>query len=136
MINCRNCVHWIDEGLEDIEADRGSGRRLLMGCRIYGYLPDNHALESCDQYVESDNLFCICSTCSLTVPKVCISLRECTNCTDTDLFCLESCIGGDRRKYCSHFVRLHHEGVTLIHEGEAFDLFPNQDMHRKRKDGD
>ena len=72
--------------------------------------------------------FTICNTCRLPVPKVCVSLGECVNCTDTDLFCVDHCIGGESRKYCTHFVRLHTEGVHLIHENEVFDLFPTVGM--------
>jgi hypothetical protein len=118
----------VDEPLEQIEADQSAQPHIFMGCRIYGYVENNTALESCPHYVLSQNLFTICHTCRLTVPKVCVSLGECVNCTDTDLFCIDSCIGGDNRKYCTHFVRLHTEGVHLIHENEAFDLFPTMGM--------
>jgi hypothetical protein len=124
MINCRNCINWVDESLKQIEADQSGGTHLFMGCGIFGFLENNTALASCDHYVESDNLFTICDTCRITVPKVCVSLRECVNCTDTDLFCVDHCIGGDNRKYCTHFVRIHSEGVHLISENRTFDLFP------------
>jgi hypothetical protein len=128
MINCRNCINWLDESLAQIEAAGSGGSHIFMGCRIYGYLENNSALPSCDRYVESENLFTLCSTCRITVPKVCVSLGECVNCTDTDLFCVDHCMGGDSRKYCTHFVRLQTEGVHLIHEGTAFELFPNIGM--------
>jgi hypothetical protein len=99
-----------------------------MGCRIFGYVENNTALESCPHYNVSENLFTLCGTCHLTVPKVCVSLGECVNCTDTDLFCVDHCIGGDNRKYCSHFVRLHTEGAHLIYENQTFDLFPTLGM--------
>ena len=99
-----------------------------MGCRIFGYVENNTALESCPHYNASENLFTLCGTCHLTVPKVCVSLGECVNCTDTDLFCVDHCIGGDNRKYCSHFVRLHTEGAHLIYENQTFDLFPTIGM--------
>ena len=134
MINCRNCINWVDEPLEQIEADPNAHPHIFMGCRIYGYMENNTALESCPHYLVSQNLFTICNTCHLTVPKVCVSLGECVNCTDTDLFCLDSCIGGDNRKYCTHFVRLHTEGIQLIHENEAFDLFPTIGMPDENKD--
>ena len=56
------------------------------------------------------------------------------NCTNTDLYCVEHCIGGDSRKYCTHFVRLHTQGVQLINDNEVFDLFPNLDMPGQEKD--
>ena len=128
MINCRNCINWVDESLEQIGADAPASPHLFMGCRIFGFREDNAALESCTHYVESENLFTICQTCRITVPKVCISLGECANCTDTDLFCVEKCMGGDSRKYCTHFVRLYTEGAHLIDQDRAFDLFPNLGM--------
>jgi hypothetical protein len=124
MIHCRNCINWVDESLSQIEADAGAHPHLFMGCRIFGFIEHGATLPSCPHYVESENLFTICGTCRLTVPKVCVSLGECCNCTDTDLFCVDHCVGGDNRKYCTHFVRLHTEGAHLIHEDRAFDLFP------------
>jgi hypothetical protein len=128
MINCRNCVNWLDESLAQIEAAGNGGNHIFMGCRIFGYLENNTALPSCEHFVQSENLFTLCSTCRITVPKVCVSLGECVNCTDTDLFCVDHCIGGDSRKYCTHFVRLHTEGVHLIHDDRAFELFPTLGM--------
>jgi len=135
MINCRNCIHWIDEDLAAIEADRGMHEHVFMGCRIFGYVENNEALPSCPHYVQSVNLYAVCGTCKVTVPKVCISLQECINCTNTDLFCLDGCIGGDSRKYCSHFVRLFHEGVSLIDDREqVFDLYPTLGMPDKKNE--
>jgi hypothetical protein len=128
MINCRNCINWVDESLVQIEADQGAHDHIFMGCRIFGFVENNTALESCPHYVQSENLFTICATCGITVPKICVSLGECVNCTDTDLFCVDHCIGGDSRKYCTHFVRLHTEGVHLIYENETYDLFPSLPM--------
>lgn len=133
MINCRNCINWIDESLQQIEEDRSTHPHIFMGCRIYGYVENNTALESCPHYVVSENLFTICSNCHTTVPKVCVSLGECVNCTDTDLFCVDRCIGGDNRKYCTHFVRLHTEGTHLIYEDRVFDLFPTLGMPALQK---
>jgi hypothetical protein len=128
MIHCRNCINWVDESLKQIEADASASPHLFMGCRIYGFREGNATLESCLHYVESENLFTICQTCRITVPKVCVSLGECANCTDTDLFCIENCIGGDSRKYCTHFIRLYTEGAHLIDQNQAFDLFPTLEM--------
>ncbi len=133
MINCRNCIYWVDESLAQIEADHGNHPHLFAGCRIFGYIENNTALPSCDRYVQSENLFTICVTCGLTVPKVCVSLGECVNCTDTDLFCVDHCMGGDSRKFCTHFVRLHTEGAHLINNDQVFDLFPVLDMPSKQK---
>ncbi len=128
MINCRNCIHWTDESLRDIEADCGGSTHVYMGCRIFGYIDNNTALPSCAHHVQSDNLFAICTECGVNVPKVCISLGQCVNCTDTDLFCVDHCMGGDNRRYCAHFIRLHTEGVHLIADDQAFELFPSIGM--------
>lgn len=132
MINCRNCINWLDESLKQIEADHNEHRHIFMGCRIFGFIENNENLESCKYYTVSENLFAICGSCNITVPKVCISLGECINCTDTDLFCVESCKGGESRKYCTHFIRLRTEGIPLIDKGHVFDLFPKQDLAGER----
>jgi len=133
MINCRNCINWVDESLAQIEADRLTHPHIFAGCRIFGYVENNAALETCLHYVQSENLFTICATCRISVPKVCVSLGECVNCTDTDLFCVDSCMGGDSRKYCTHFVRLHTEGAHLIDKDQVFDVFPTIGMPGKQK---
>ncbi len=127
MINCKNCVHWVDESLQEIEADSNAHPHVFMSCRIFG-AREKTTLESCPEYVASENLFTICGTCNIVVPKVCVSMGECVNCTDTDLFCVESCIGEESRKYCTHFVRLHTEGMHLIDQDQVFDLFPTLGM--------
>ena len=134
MIDCRNCINWVDGNLEEAETDTGRESGFFMGCRIYGIRDGRTALESCPHYHESDNLFTICHTCRITVPKVCISLGECANCLDTDLFCVDSCVGGDLRKYCTHFIRLYTEGAHLIDQDRAFDLFPTLGMPGEKKD--
>jgi hypothetical protein len=133
MVNCRNCINWADESLEQIESDHSAHPHIFMGCRIFGFIENNEDLSNCKYYRESENLFTICTTCHITVPKVCVSLGECANCTDTDLFCVESCKGNENRKFCTHFVRLHTEGMHLINEGDVFDLFPNRGMPNKEK---
>ena len=133
MINCRNCVNWMDESLEQIEADQNGHPHIFMGCRIFGYIENNRDMQSCKHYAVSESLYTICGSCHITVPKVCVSLGECANCTDTDLFCVESCVGGESRKYCTHFVRLHTEGVHLVEKDQVFDLFPNLGMPGKEK---
>jgi hypothetical protein len=130
MVNCRNCANWTDEDLGAIEQDQNDRPHVFMGCRIYGFIQKTE-LESCKDYVESENLFTLCRTCGLPVPKTCISLGECVNCTDTDLFCVEQCIGGENRKFCTHFVRLHTQGIQLIKDQEVFDLFPALEMPGK-----
>lgn len=133
MVNCRNCIHWVDESLDQIAADRSNRPHLFMGCRIFGFLENNTDMHDCRHFVLSENLFTICSSCHITVPKVCVSLGECSNCTDTDLFCVDSCMGGENRKYCTHFVRLHTEGAHLIDNDRVFDLFPKMGMPGQEK---
>ena len=133
MANCKNCINWVDESLEQIEADHSVHPHLFMGCRIFGFLENNTDIHNCKHYVLSENLFTICSSCHLTVPKVCVSLGECANCTDTDLFCVDSCMGEESRKYCTHFVRLRTEGAHLIDNDQAFELFPKLGMPGKGK---
>ena len=132
MIYCKNCINWIDENLGQIEEVHNGEPHIFMGCRIFGDLNGVYQLKSCKHYKESANLFVLCGTCGITVPKVCVSLGECVNCTDTDLFCVESCMGGDSRKYCTHFVRLQAEGIQLIDEDRVFDLFPKQGISDKK----
>jgi hypothetical protein len=132
--NCKNCINWVDESLDQIAADRGAHPHLFMGCRISGSFESNHEPSSCSHYQVSENLFTLCTACGITVPKVCVSLGECVNCTDTDLFCVESCIGDESRKYCTHFVRLHTEGIHLIDNDQVFDLFPAVGMPGKGND--
>ena len=134
MIYCKNCINWADESLEQIEADRNAHAHIFMGCRIFGPIERDYTRQHCSHYVPSENLFTICSTCRLTVPKVCVSLGECANCTDTDLFCVDSCMGGENRKFCTHFIRLHTEGVHLIEKDRVFDLFPTIGMPPKKKE--
>jgi hypothetical protein len=132
MLNCKNCTHWADESLAQIEADHNANAHLFMGCRIFGTIDINRA-DNCEHYKVSEDLFTLCNSCGIAVPKVCVSLGECVNCTDTDLFCVEQCIGEDSRKYCTHFVRLHTEGVQLIDHDQVFDLFPILGMPGKEK---
>jgi len=134
-MNCHNCKNWVDESLVAIEADQNNSQsqHVFMGCRIFGFI-QNTELEQCAHYQESENLFAICNTCAIPVPKVCISLGECVNCTDTDLYCVDHCIGGDSRKYCTHFVRLHTQGIQIINSNDVFDLFPTLGMPGQEKD--
>lgn len=135
IIHCKNCINWMDESLDQIVADRDNPSHIFMGCRIFGFIEDTAAMQDCKSYTESTNLFTLCNTCHITVPKMCVSLGECVNCTDTDLFCVDSCIGGENRKYCTHYVRLQTEGIHLIDENnQVFDLFPKSGMPDRKKD--
>jgi hypothetical protein len=134
MINCRNCINWVDESLDQVEADYGAHSHIFMGCRLFGYIEGNEALPHCSNYCASENLFAICNSCHVTVPKVCLSLGECVNCTDTDLFCIDKCMGSENRKYCTHFVRLHFEGIHVIDKDRVYDLFPTLGMPGQEQD--
>lgn len=136
MTHCKNCIHWVDESLDQIAADRDNAAHIFMGCRIFGPIERIEDRKDCARFTASENLFVLCHSCQITVPKVCVSLGECVNCTDTDLFCVESCMGGENRKYCTHFVRLHTEGIHLIDEQkkEVYDLFPKLGMPDRKKD--
>jgi hypothetical protein len=134
MIHCKNCKNWIDECLDQISAESDTHAHIYMGCKIYGPIERIEDRQNCENYAESEDLFVLCSTCQITVPKICVSLGECANCTDTDLFCVESCIGGDNRKYCTHFVRLQTEGIQLIDDkNQVFDLFPSIGLPERKK---
>jgi len=135
MRNCKNCIHWIDESLADIEINRDEKSHIFMGCEIHGQIEKIEKRRNCPEFVISNDFYAICDVCKTTVPKVCISMGECANCTDTDLYCVESCVGGDARKYCTHFVRLNSEGMRLIDEErkEIFDLFPSIGMPGAKK---
>ena len=133
MVNCKNCINWVDESLEQVESDRNAHPHIFMGCRIFGFLENHADMRDCKHYVASETLFTICNSCHITVPKVCVSLGECINCTDTDLFCIDNCIGGESRKYCTHFVRLQTEGAHLIDNDQVFDLFPKLGVPGKQK---
>jgi len=130
MVHCKNCIHWIDESLADIDANRDGKPHIFMGCKIHGAVERIEDRRNCPEFTASADLYAICGTCNITVPRVCISMGECANCTDTDLYCVESCIGGDARKYCTHFVRLSSEGMQIIDEErkEVYDLFPRNSV--------
>jgi hypothetical protein len=134
MIECKNCINWVDESLQQIEADQEAHSHIFMGCRIYGPVENANNRQNCKHYMVSANLFTICNTCHITVPKVCVSLGECANCTDTDLFCVDSCIGNENRKYCTHFVRLRTEGMHLIEKDQVYSVFPKIEMPPKKKE--
>ena len=127
MNHCKNCIHWIDESLAGIAANRDGEPHIFMGCKIHGFVEKIEDRRNCPDHTASADLYAICGVCGITVPKVCISMGECTSCTDTDLYCVESCIGGDARKYCTHFVRLRSQGMQIIDEERkvVFDLFPS-----------
>ncbi|HSW40523.1 MAG TPA: hypothetical protein VLL97_13630 [Acidobacteriota bacterium] len=123
----------MDETFEQL-SDKGRDRpHIFMGCEVFGNIENIAARSGCELYVESRDLFTLCSSCGKIIPKVCVSLGECVNCIDTDLFCIDSCMGEDSRKYCTHFVRLHQEGAHLIDNDRLLDLFPKLGMPPEKK---
>ena len=130
MSHCKNCVNWVDESLAEIETNRDGVPHIFTGCKIHGLIERIEDRRNCPDFVVCDDLYVICDVCKITVPRVCVSMGECANCIDTDLYCVESCIGGNARKYCTHFVRLNSEGMCIIDDErkEVFDLFPSLSM--------
>ena len=66
MINCHNCINWVDEDLQQIGNEGDGLPHIFMGCRIYGYI-EQPEMEDCPHYVESDNLFSICGKCKIRI---------------------------------------------------------------------
>ena len=126
MLDCRRCNHWVDENLARlIEKSRNghAAESVFYQCKIYGY-SEAFRLAECPRYEESSELFAVCSSCGIAVPKVCISLGECVNCTDTDLFCVDTCRGEGEKRFCTHYQRLLREGHTLVEGQECYEVFP------------
>jgi hypothetical protein len=127
MLDCRRCKNWQDESFAQLYRERSSGEANLSvfyGCKIYGAL-ETFQREECVHYQEAKELFGICAACGIAVPKICLSLGECVNCTDTDLYCVENCHGEAEKKFCTHYQRLVREGHTLIENNECFELYPS-----------
>ncbi len=134
--DCRLCANWVDENLNDIpEPDEGKvSSHLFFGCKIYGNIEDwQTRAKSCPDYQEADELYALCSECKIIVPKVCISMGVCVNCLNTDLFCVESCIGGELKKFCTHYVRLKKEGAHVVSGNTVFDIFPPSERQQETK---
>lgn len=135
MKDCRFCINWVDENLDDITSPEGeeATTHIFFGCKIYGNIEDwKTRAYTCPEYRESPDLYALCSSCKIIVPKICISIGLCVNCLNTDLFCVEQCIGGELKKYCTHFVRLQQEGIKLIGNNMISDLFPETPKPRDR----
>ncbi len=125
MLDCRRCRNWVDESFSQLYEESQNGlasESLFYGCRIFGRL-EVFQLEECAEYSESEELFRVCSSCGIATPKVCHSLGECINCTDTDLFCVDHCHGEGEKKFCSHFQRLVRDGLTLIEDNNCFEIY-------------
>ena len=137
MLDCRRCNHWVDENFDQLFEENRNGHSaesVFYQCRVFGFLESTQR-EECPRYEESTELFAICSSCGIAVPKVCISLGECVNCTDTDLFCVDHCGGEGEKKYCTHYQRLLREGHALIENNECFEIFPQPQAGSAAKEG-
>lgn len=135
MLDCRRCRNWVDESFAELyeESQNGHGSEsVFYGCKIFGILAEFERQE-CAHYAESSELFAVCSSCGIATPKVCLSLGECVNCTNTDLYCVENCRGEEEKKFCSHFQRLALEGHTLIENNKCFDIYPSQEAPAKKE---
>ena len=117
-IDCRTCVHWYDD-FQEMKLETARKDRLFFGCRIFGSVENFRSMPDCPRYQPVDDPFAVCRTCGLPAPRVCILLGECVNCTDTDLFCLRRCTGGELRTFCTHWVRLSTDGRAGVRDGEV-----------------
>jgi hypothetical protein len=117
-VDCRTCVHWYDDFLE-MKLETARKDRLFFGCKIFGSVENFRAMADCPRYQPVDEPFAVCRTCGLPAPRVCVLLGECVNCTDTDLFCLRQCTGGELRTSCTHWVRLSTDGRAGVQAGEV-----------------
>jgi hypothetical protein len=120
-LDCRRCVHWIDRPLAQVRVGQSE---LFFGCEIHGQVHNYAALPACPDYLQSPELFAICGDCGQRVPKVCVTMGQCINCLNTDLWCVENCAGIGELSYCSHRVRLQLFGHSLIQDQVVFELYP------------
>lgn len=134
-LDCRRCENWVDKSVDRIyEANqRGEvSEPVFCGCKIYGVL-EVFQRDHCPHYEEASELFGFCARCGVAVPRVCLSLGECVNCTDTNLYCVENCHGEGEKKFCSHYQRLVCEGHTLIENNSCFEIYPTQETSSKEE---
>ncbi len=117
-VDCRTCVNWYDDFLE-MKLESARKDRLFFGCKLFGSIENYRARTDCPRYQPVEEPFAVCRTCGLPAPRVCILLGECVNCTDTDLFCLRQCTGGELRTFCTHWVRLSTDGRAGVRDGEV-----------------
>ena len=120
-VDCRTCKNWFDNELND-KFQLKDVKKLFYGCKIHGQIENYTQMEECPDYTPHDEPFIICKTCGLPVPRTCVLFGECANCTDTDMFCLEHCTGGEWKKYCTHWVRLTTEGKEIIKKDRVYNV--------------
>lgn len=124
IMECRRCTHWRDKTMEELSEDVLHRETWsACGCELHGYT-DHLQIESCPDYQVTDNLFSLCHTCGIPVPRICLMLGECLNCTDTDLYCVEQCSGTEERVFCTHYQRLRKTGYVIIEEGQVYEIYP------------
>ena len=107
-MDCRICGNWRDGDLE-----KEQNADPAYGCTEYGPGILREEAEKCARFIKRENLFVECRTCKQTVPRICVLFGECTNCTDSDWKCLESCPAQALREGCSHWHRLQKEGKSV-----------------------
>ncbi len=131
-VDCRMCENWYDEGFDGCDHTDGT-KRSFYGCRVFGPVENFREMIDCPEFVARQEPYHLCQSCNLPVPRVCLLLGECVNCTDTDLFCLEHCVGGEWKKYCTHWVRLNTEGRHVVEDDTPRDVFPADAPPQKQK---
>jgi len=125
IVDCRTCRHWFDHSLEQSSGGQPE-RDLFYGCTLHGRIADFQAMRDCPDYELSPEPFVLCSGCGILVPKTCLLLGECVNCTDTDLYCLDRCSGGSWRKYCTHWLRLQTDGKPIVVDDHIDEVRPRE----------
>lgn len=126
-MECRRCRQWQDETLQEAKQHADAGDAPVFSrCRIHGCIVKMQ-VEQCPDYQVSEDLFSLCRTCGIPVPKVCLSLGECLNCTDTDFYCAAQCTGKEERIFCTHYQRLLQNGYTMVEDGRTFEIFPHSE---------
>jgi len=138
IVDCRTCRNWFDDFLSMYSATSRTDR-LFYGCTVFGHIEDYRARADCPRFEPMDEPYIQCQTCGLLVPRICMLLGECVNCTDTDTFCIRQCGGGRWRAYCTHWVRLSTEGRVTVQDGELHETFaqsePAPDAAAARRPG-
>ncbi len=136
-LDCRECVHWFDCFLDEEDERCVKGDREYYGCDIFGYISDFDHKENCPHFEKREELFAICKKCGVTVPRRCILMGECNYCVNSEMYCLESCSGGDLKKYCTYYVKLKTDGKEITDGKTLYTVRPenfdfDDDIEEKR----
>lgn len=124
-VDCRTCEHWYDHSAGEA-AGQPAGERRFYGCLLHGVIEEYREMQNCPDFQLSPEPFILCVGCRVLVPKTCLLLGECANCTDTDLFCLDRCTGGSWRKYCTHWLRLQTDGKPIVVDDHIDEVRPRE----------